>query len=57
MADIPEHIQRRAMEIYATSRYTLKEAFDKAFLEDQMRKEGFPQDIDKLFGGIFGRKR
>lgn len=57
MSDIPEHIQRRAMEIYTTTHCTLKEAFDKAILEDKMVKEGFPQDIDKLFGGIFGRKK
>ena len=57
MSDIPEHIQRRAMEIYTSTHCTLKEAFDKAIMEDQMRKEGFPQDIDKLFGGIFGRKK
>lgn len=57
MSDIPKHIQKRAMEIYTSSHCTLKEAFDKAFMEDQMRQEGFPQDIDKLFGGIFGRKK
>lgn len=57
MSDIPKHIQKRAMEIYTSSHYTLKEAFDKAIMEDRMKKEGFPQDIDKLFGGIFGRKK
>lgn len=57
MSDIPKHIQKRAMEIYTTTHCTLKEAFDKAILEDRMKKEGFPQDIDKLFGGIFGRKK
>lgn len=57
MSDIPEHIQRRAMEIYTTTRCTLKEAFDKAVLEDKMAKEGFPREVDELFGGIFRRKR
>ncbi len=57
-ADLPPlHIQKRATEIYTSKRCTWKEAYDEAFLEERMKKEGFPQDMDKLFGGIFRRKR
>ena len=60
MADLPPlHIQKRATEIYTSKRCTWKEAYDEAFLEEQMKKEGVPvgRDIDELFGGIFRRKR
>lgn len=55
----PLHIQKRATEIYTSKRCTWKEAYDEAFLEERMKKEGFPvgRDIDELFGGIFRRKR
>ena len=59
-ADLPLlHIQKRATEIYTSKRCTWKEAYYEAFLEERMKKEGFPvgRDIDELFGGIFRRKR
>ena len=57
MVDIPLHIQRRATEIYTSKRCSWKEAYDEAFLEERMKKGGFPLGVENPLADFFRRKR
>ena len=45
-----EQIQRRATEIYLSSRGTLEQAYEQA--KREILKNDIPQEVKDLFGGI-----